>query len=157
MGSGGNLWEDQDSISLDRMNRKTLYTGAVAPSPTLPCMLWFDAVNDKLYERNSNNNAWLQIYPVVTTGLVTQTEVDFGNLNYVTDQAFVITDVNVTTASHITAQLAYEAPTDKDLDEVEMDNIVIECGQYATGSFTMYIRGLEGSLYGKFKINYMIG
>lgn len=157
MGSGGNLWDDQDSISQARMNQKTLYTGANAPSPTYSGMLWFDAVNDKLYERNSNNNAWLQIYPVVVAGLNSQTEVDFGNLNYVTEQTFVITDANVTASSKITAQLAYDQPTAKDLDEVEMDDLVISCGQCGTGSFSMVVQSLTGSLYGKFKINYMIG
>jgi hypothetical protein len=152
MGTGGTDWADQDPITLARMNQKTNYIGPSAPTTTYAGMHWFDTANNKVYERNAANGAWLQVYPVVIAGLITQTEVDFGNLNYV-----IITDANVTATSKITAQLAYDQPTAKDLDEVEMDEIEVICGQCATGSFSMVITSLTGSLYGKFKINYMIG
>lgn len=157
MGSGGTDWEDQDSISLARMNQKTNYIGPSAPSVTYAGMIWFDTSANKLYERNAADSAWLQVYPVVVAGLNSQTEVDFGNSNYVTEKTFTVIDANVTATSKITAQLAYDAPTDKDLDEVEMDDLVILCGQCTTGSFSMIVTSLTGSLHGKFKINYMIG
>jgi hypothetical protein len=157
MGSGGTAWEDQDSISLARMNQKTTYIGPTEPTTMYAGMPWFDTSVNKLYERNANNSGWLQVYPVVVAGLNSQTEVDFGDLTYVTEKTFTVVDANVTATSKITAQLAYEAPTNKQLDEVEMDDLVILCGQCATGSFSMVITSLTGSLYGKFKINYMIG
>ncbi len=157
MGSGGTQWEDQDSISLARMNQKTNYIGPTAPVTTYAGMTWFDTSANKLYERNASDSGWLQVYPVVVAGLNTQVEVDFGDLNYVTQKTFTVTDVNVTATSKITAQLAYDQPTAKDLDEVEMDDLIILCGQCAIGSFSMVITSLTGSLYGKFKINYMIG
>ena len=61
------------------------------------------------------------------------------------------------TTSNITASLAYEAPTDKDLDEIEMDALFIICGQAEAGSFKIFIKAIDGSyLADKFKINYLI-
>jgi hypothetical protein len=88
-------------------------------------------------------------------GNVTQVEVDFGSTP-VDGTAFTITDNTVTSSSFITASLAYDAPTGKDLDEVEMDNLVIRCGTPTAGSFSMFIATADGSyLADKFKINYM--
>lgn len=85
-----------------------------------------------------------------------QTEVDFGTTP-LSEQTFTITDANVTTSSHLIAELAYEAPTGKDLDELQMDELVVICAP-ASGSFDMYIRSGDGSyLADKFKINYRIG
>ena len=90
------------------------------------------------------------------TGFVTaQTEVDFGTTPVATG-TFTITDAGVTTTSVIVASTAYDAPTSKDLDEVEMDDLHIRCGQAGSGSFTMFIQSADGSyLADKFKINYI--
>lgn len=87
---------------------------------------------------------------------MTQIEVDFGTTNYVTEAIFTITDAACLITSKVIAVLAFEAPTGKDLDEVEMDSFFIECKAEA-GQFQMHIYSLEGSVYGKFKINYGIG
>jgi hypothetical protein len=57
---------------------------------------------------------------------------------------------------NITGTIAYEAPTDKDLDELDMDAVDLK---FAPGSGTVLIkiRGLEGCLHGKFKVNYVVG
>lgn len=88
-------------------------------------------------------------------GTVTQTEVDFG-ATPVANGTFTITDNTITSASIVTASTAYDAPTSKDLDEIEMDDLIIRCGQATAGSFTMFIQTNCGSyLADKFKINYM--
>lgn len=84
-----------------------------------------------------------------------QTEVDFGTTP-VSEASFAVTDASVGTASKILAQVAYEAPTGKDLDELEMDTLDIKCAPGA-GTLTMYIKSLEGYVADKFKINYVVG
>jgi hypothetical protein len=85
-----------------------------------------------------------------------RTEVDFGALP-VYEKEFTITDASVISTSNITASLAYEAPTNKELDEIEMDMLSISCGQALVGSFKMFIKSIDGSyLADKFKINYSI-
>jgi hypothetical protein len=85
-----------------------------------------------------------------------QVEIDLG-ATPVANATIVVTDTRVTVNSHVTAQVAYEAPTGKDLDEIEMDNLIIRC-QPGVGQFIMYITTTDGSyLADKFKINYLIG
>ena len=52
-------------------------------------------------------------------------------------------DYNIKQGDIIIANIAYDAPTNKSLDEIEMDGIICTAG---TSS--------EGSLTNKFKINY---
>lgn len=88
--------------------------------------------------------------------LAKQTEIDFGSTPVYTG-TFTVTDADVTGTSQLIAQVAYEAPTGKDLDEVEMDNLDIKCSP-GTGQFSMFVTSHDGSyLEGKFKINYLIG
>ena len=87
---------------------------------------------------------------------IKQTEVDFGVIP-VADGTFTITDASVLVTSQLLAQVSYEAPTGKDVDEIEMDDLQIRC-QPAAGSFNMYIKSADGSyLADKFKINYLVG
>ncbi len=86
---------------------------------------------------------------------IKQTEVDFGGLP-VAGASFVVTDTDVTVGSQIIGSVAYEAPTGKDLDELEMDAIDLKFAPGA-GQLTIYARGLEGYLADKFKVNYLIG
>lgn len=88
--------------------------------------------------------------------LLKQTEVDFGAAP-VADGIFVVVDADVSAGSKLIAQVAYEAPTGKDLDEVEMDDLQVRAGPGA-GELTLFIRAADGSyLHDKFKINYLIG
>ena len=94
--------------------------------------------------------------PINLTSPTAQVEIDFGALP-VASKEFTVLDVNANSASNITAAVAYEAPTDKDLDEVEMDALFIICGQAEAGSFKIFIKAIDGSyLADKFKINYLI-
>lgn len=84
-----------------------------------------------------------------------RTEIDFGSTP-VASGTFTITDGRVTPSSKIIAQIAYEAATDRDLDEVEMDDLLLRCGP-ATGSFTLLARSFDGSyLEGKYHVFYMV-
>ena len=92
----------------------------------------------------------------ISRPLVTQTEIDFGSTP-ISSKEFTITDSNVSVNSRVTANMAYDAPTGKDLDETEMDHLQIICGQVTVGSFKMYVTSSDGSyLADKFKVNYTI-
>jgi len=86
---------------------------------------------------------------------VNQVEIDFGDLP-VESGEFTIVDSLVLPSSHITGTIAYESPTGKDLDELDMDSIDLK---FAPGNGTLLIRarGLEGYLHGAFKVNYIVG
>ena len=87
---------------------------------------------------------------------ITQIEVDFG-VTPLAEQTFSIANTDAVVGSKIMAVLAYDTPTGKDLDEIEMDDLVIKCGNATTGFFNMLIRSVDGSyLADKFKINYII-
>lgn len=88
---------------------------------------------------------------------ITQTEVDFGSTPLYS-QTFTIADSRITSTSKFIAQLAYDAPTGKSLDELDLDNISIQIGlgTAALGSMQIVVTGLTGYLSGKFKINYLI-
>jgi len=83
------------------------------------------------------------------------TEVDFGSVP-VAEASFLIINSLVVSTSIISGSISYDAPTGKDQDELEMDAIDLKFST-GTGQFTIYARGLEGYLEGKFKINYNIG
>lgn len=86
--------------------------------------------------------------------IIVQTEIDFG-ATPVADGTFTITDANVTASSKILCSLSYDAPTSKDQDEIEMDDLVLNAAA-GSGQFTLYARAIDGSyLADKFKINYM--
>ena len=86
---------------------------------------------------------------------ITQIEVDFG-ATPLAEKIFTISD-SLATTSYITASIAYDAPTGKDLDEIEMDTIIVKCGNCTNGTFDMVINTSDGSyLEGCFKVNYII-
>jgi len=86
---------------------------------------------------------------------VKQVEIDFGAVP-VSDASFTVVDASVTIASQIIGNIANEAPTNKDLDELEMDSIDLKFAPGA-GQFTILARGMEGYLHDKFKVNYLAG
>lgn len=81
-----------------------------------------------------------------------QTEVDFGTVP-VQSATFTITDTDITTSSNILGQIAYVAPTDKSLDELEFDSFDFRFTPGA-GQCTLLMTALEGYVADKFKINY---
>jgi len=103
-----------------------------------------------------SNTKWIATLSLDTAAIVNQTEVDFG-ATPVSNATFTVTDSNVSATSQLIAQVAWEAPTGKEVDEIEMDDLQIRC-KPAAGSFDMYIETADGSyLADKFKINYLVG
>lgn len=86
---------------------------------------------------------------------IKQTEIDFGTTP-VSEKSFTITDTSVLVTSQLIGNVAYEAPTGKDLDELEMDSLDLKFAP-DVGQFTLYARGLDGYIADKFKINYLVG
>lgn len=86
---------------------------------------------------------------------IKQTEIDFGTTP-VAEAEFIVADVDVSAGSQIIGSVAYEAPTGKDLDELEMDALDLKFGPGA-GQLTIRARGLDGYLADKFRINYLVG
>ena len=86
---------------------------------------------------------------------IKQTEVDFGAAA-LWEKEFTITDVDVSATSQLIAQVAYEAPTGKDLDELEFDTLDLLCTP-GSGQFTLRALGNPGPVGGKFKVNYLVG
>ncbi len=84
-----------------------------------------------------------------------ETEINFGSLP-VADGTFTVSDADVSSSNQITGNVAYAAPTGKDLDEVLMDTFDLKFAA-GNGQLTIYARGLEGYVHDKFKINYTIG
>lgn len=86
---------------------------------------------------------------------VKQTEVDFGSTP-VYFKEFTVTDTDVSASSQIVAQLSYEAPTSKSLDEVEFEQFIFKC-KPAAGSFVLRVESINGRVRDKFKVNYAVG
>lgn len=85
-----------------------------------------------------------------------KTEIDFGSLPLASKE-FTVTDVNIFLDSNVSASLAYESTTTKELDEMLMDKLSIVCGEVTLGSFKMVVSTVDGSyLEGTFKINYSV-
>jgi len=86
---------------------------------------------------------------------IKQTEINFG-ATPVAEASFLVTDTDVLATSQLIGNVAYEAPTGKELDELEMDGLDLKFAP-GVGQFTLYARGLDGYIADKFKINYLIG
>lgn len=86
-----------------------------------------------------------------------QTEVDFGSTGD-TYGIFSVADAFAFVGAKITAGIAYDAPTGRELDEVEMEEINCVAGNVTVaGTFSLLVRSMNGSrLHGKFKVNYVI-
>ena len=83
-----------------------------------------------------------------------QTEIDFG-ATPIDVKDFTITDADVVATSNIMVQVAYIAPTGKELDELDFD--VFDFRAVAgTGNFTLHARSLEGLVADKFKVIYFL-
>lgn len=91
----------------------------------------------------------------VSSANVKLIEVDLG-LIPVSEATFFVLDQSVTTSSLIQVNMSGITPTGKDADEVSMDSFML-LATPMSGKFKLYIRGLEGSIHGKFKVVYSVG
>jgi hypothetical protein len=86
--------------------------------------------------------------------LIKETEIDLG-ATPVLQASISVTDTDVETTSRITGSVAYKKPTDKDLDELDMDTFDLKFEPLA-GTFNVHITGMEGLIADKFIIWYTI-
>lgn len=92
----------------------------------------------------------------IAAASISQTEIDFGSTG-VSEASFLITDAGVSASSKLIGTVAYVAPTGKDLDELDMDQIDLKFAP-GSGNFTLYATALNECLVAdKFKINYQVG
>jgi hypothetical protein len=110
-----------------------------------------EALEAKVGITNSEDTSSLD-YKANRAAVCRQVEIDFG-ATPILEKDFTITDAGVVAASIITMQLAYVAPTGKDLDELEFDSFDFRCAP-GSGTFTLHARALEGLVADKFKVNY---
>ena len=92
------------------------------------------------------------LYKPSTMSFMKQTEIDFG-VTPIGEKIFTITDTDIDALAIILVQLAYVAPTGKELDELEFDSFDFRCYP-GVGSFTLLAISKEGYVADKFKINY---
>lgn len=85
-----------------------------------------------------------------------QVEVDFGDALYQSYRIFEINDSDAEVGRKILAEVAYEAPTGKSLDEIEMDEFTVNAGCSEKGKINLIVKSLSGNLHDKFKINYWV-
>lgn len=89
-------------------------------------------------------------------GRVTVVEVDAG-ATPVDSLSGTITDVRCKASSLVTAVIDYTAPTDKDLDELEMDQLSVIVGSPTDGSFSYFLCAVDGSyIADKFRLKYSL-
>lgn len=87
------------------------------------------------------------------TFTVSQAEIDFGSTP-VAEAYFEVINPSIEASHKVLANMSYDTPTDKDRDELEMDDLSIRCAA-SGGGFIAFIRAIDGSyLEGKFKIDY---
>lgn len=132
-----------------------LLRGVLANIPSLvDGELYLATDTSQLYVGTPGGNALVGPSSVGASG-VKQVEIDFGPVP-VAEGSFLISDSDVNISSHLIGLVAYEAPTNKDLDEMEMDSLDLKFGP-GSGQFTLYARGTDGYIADKFKINYRVG
>lgn len=87
--------------------------------------------------------------------VVTSVEIDFGTTS-VTSKTFTITDAGVTGTSKILCFQAGRAATGQSADENEWTKLALTANP-GTGSFTLWAECINGTVTGKFIIDYLKG
>lgn len=83
-----------------------------------------------------------------------QAEIDAG-ATPLDEVEVVVSDTDITAASHVFASVSFDTPTGKDADDVPMDTYVVLAYE-AAGQVTMRLRSLDGPVHDKYLINYLI-
>jgi uncharacterized surface anchored protein len=84
--------------------------------------------------------------------LIVETQIDLGDLP-VSEASIYVSNPNVKINSNIIGAVAYKKPTNKDLDELDMDTFNLKF-EPLNGGFNVKIKGNEGNLHGEFIIFY---
>ena len=83
---------------------------------------------------------------------ISEIQIDVGDLP-VYEASVYVANPSVTINSNITGSVAYKKPTNKDIDELDMDSFTLKFEALA-GGFNVKIKGNEGSIHGEFIISY---
>lgn len=86
---------------------------------------------------------------------VSQTTIDFGT-DEKSDDVFNVVDASISTSSKIVAFVTWISTLGRDADEIMADAISISVEPLA-GSMNIYAMAKNGTVNGKYAINYMIG
>lgn len=101
----------------------------------------------------ANDSAKSQLSTVLA--VTKQAEVDFGSVRTLSQKLFTVTDADAKEGKLVIPVIAYEAPTGKSLDEVEMDSFEVK-GRAQNGLVDLLVTSLTGRVTGAFKINYTL-
>jgi hypothetical protein len=116
-------------------------------------MVIYDTVTSKFKGREAG--VWQDLYNPPGGVAMTQVELDLGTTP-VHEATVNTVDATVNTASKIIWSMSGIAPTGKDEDEIGMDSYTIIPIPRA-GSIDWYVRGQEGYIHDKFKLEYVVG
>ena len=90
-----------------------------------------------------------------SAALAKQVEIDFGATG-INTKIFTISDADVKATSFIIPVTSSSAPTGKDADELEMDELTYNVTPQS-GQFLLRVEAVEGNIVAdKFKVNYLI-
>lgn len=106
----------------------------------------------RVYVKWTNGLPFLNPYYEKLSGIA---EINFGEILHQTGKFFTVIDSRCAASNVVLVTLSGLAPTDKDADETTMDFLSFTASA-GDGYFGVYVQSLTGSLYGKFKINYLI-
>jgi len=87
-------------------------------------------------------------------GTFKETEIDFTTA--LTESSFTITDAGVVAGSKIVISISGNTPTGRNADEIQMESFYYYAVP-AAGTFSLFIRSLQGPVYGKYKVFYTYG
>ena len=137
--------------------RSTFSSGVVTPAISgLLSIQMSGAISGRVATSDTSGNATWQAVTAAATINIKQTEINWGDGNFQTEKTFTITDADVSATSQILASIANEAVSGKDADENEVDSFVL-IAKPAAGTFDLFIKSLEGSVYGGYLVNYLVG
>lgn len=139
-----------DAIKLDELAATTDVTTLNASTTAHGLLIKLDGLTTTFLR---GDGSWA--LPGASSTNIKQTEIDFGTTP-VAEASFTITDADVSAGSQLIGSVAYEAPTGKDLDELDMDGLDLKFAP-GVGEFTLYARGMDGYVADTFKVNYLIG
>jgi hypothetical protein len=90
-----------------------------------------------------------------TGGTFVETEIDFGTTNR-TQRTFTITDAGVSATSKIVISISGNTATGRNADEIEME-VFYYYATPGTGTFSLFVKSLEGPVVGTYKLFYTYG
>ena len=88
---------------------------------------------------------------------IKSTEIDFGNSSFQESKTFLISDPTILSGSTILVSKAIKSTSDnRDIDEIYAESLDLSASPTLSGgTFNLYVKSLNGSVTGKYIINYL--